>query len=61
MKRQGTCQNCNIELNVNLSSRIFIGDEVASLQINQDFWPLKTLIEFKSETGTSRFLLERSK
>ena len=61
MKKQGTCQKCDLTLTVNLFSRISISDEISQMKINPEFWPLKTLIEFKSDTGTSRYLIERSK
>lgn len=61
MKKQGTCQSCDIALTVNLSSRIFLEDQITQMKIDSNFWPHKTLIEFKSDTGTSRYLLERSK
>ena len=60
MKKQGTCQNCDLTLTVNLSSRIYLGDDISQWKIEPNFWPHKTLVEFKSDTGTSRYLLERS-
>lgn len=60
MKKQGTCQNCDLTLTVNLASRISLRDELATKIINPDHWPMQTLVEFKSDNGTRRYRLDRS-
>lgn len=60
MKKQGTCQLCDRELTVNLSSRISKSDDLAAETINSNNWPMQTLVEFKSDSGLSRYRLDRS-
>lgn len=61
MKKQGTCQSCDITLTVNLSSRVSKSDALASESINANHWPMQTLVEFKSDSGIRRYRLDRSK
>lgn len=61
MKKQGTCQSCDITLTVNLSSRVSKSDALASESINANNWPMQTLVEFKSDSGIRRYRLDRSK
>ena len=61
MKKQGTCQACDITLTVNLNSKITLSDEISSTNVNTDYWPMHSLIEFKSNGVTSRYLVNRSK
>jgi molybdopterin/thiamine biosynthesis adenylyltransferase len=61
MKKQGTCQTCDITLTVNLSSRVSKSDALASESINANNWPMQTLVEFKSDSGIRRYRLDRSK
>ena len=61
MKKQGTCQACDITLTVNLNSKITLGDEISSTNVNTNYWPMHSLIEFKSNGVTSRYLVNRSK
>lgn len=61
MKKQGTCQSCDITLTVNLSSRVSKSDALASQSINSNNWPMQTLVEFKSDSGIRRYRLDRSK
>jgi len=60
MKKQGTCQSCDITLTVNLSSRVSKSDDLASASINANNWPMQTLVEFKSDSGIRRYRLDRS-
>ena len=60
MKKQGTCQSCEITLTVNLSSRVSKSDDLASASINANNWPMHTLVEFKSDSGIRRYRLDRS-
>ena len=60
MKKQGTCQSCDITLTVNLSSRVSKSDDLASASINSNNWPMQTLVEFKSDSGIRRYRLDRS-
>jgi adenylyltransferase/sulfurtransferase len=60
MKKQGTCQSCDITLAVNLSSRVSKSDDLASASINANNWPMQTLVEFKSDSGIRRYRLDRS-
>lgn len=60
MKKQGTCQSCDITLTVNLSSRVSKSDDLASARINANNWPMQTLVEFKSDSGIRRYRLDRS-
>ena len=61
MKKQGTCQACDITLTVNLNSKITLSDEISSTNVNTNYWPMHSLIEFKSNGVTSRYLVNRSK
>ena len=61
MKKQGTCQACDITLTVNLNSKITLSDEISSTNVNTNYWPRHSLIEFKSNGVTSRYLVNRSK
>lgn len=61
MKKQGTCQACDITLTVNLNSKITLSDEISSTNVNANYWPMHSLIEFKSNGATSRYLVNRSK
>ena len=61
MKKQGTCQTCDITLTVNLSSRVSKSDALTSESINANNWPMQTLVEFKSDSGIRRYRLDRSK
>jgi molybdopterin/thiamine biosynthesis adenylyltransferase len=60
MKKQGTCQVCDVTLTVNLASRILKSDLLAGEGINVDNWPMQTLVEFKSDGGIKRYQLDRS-
>jgi adenylyltransferase/sulfurtransferase len=60
MKKQGTCQSCDITLTVNLSSRVSKSDDLTSASINANNWPMQTLVEFKSDSGIRRYRLDRS-
>jgi adenylyltransferase/sulfurtransferase len=60
MKKQGTCQSCDITLTVNLSSRMSKSDDLTSASINANNWPMQTLVEFKSDSGIRRYRLDRS-
>ena len=59
MKRQGTCFICNSELNVELFSRVSKNESIFDMEIVPQFWPLKSLIEFRDQNGSRRYLLER--
>jgi adenylyltransferase/sulfurtransferase len=61
MKKQGTCQACDITLTVNLNSKITLSDEISSTKVNTNYWPMHSLIEFNSNGVTSRYLVNRSK
>ena len=60
MKKQGTCQACDVTLTVNLASKILKSDLLAGEGINVDNWPMQTLVEFKSDSGIKRYQLDRS-
>lgn len=59
MKKQGKCQGCLQELTVNLHSRIGFDDEVSSLELMKDFWPLAAYVELKSEKSSIRISVAR--
>ena len=61
MKRQGTCHTCDVALTVNLASRVTLSDEISNKDINSDYWPMQTLVEFKTDIAVNRYLLDRSK
>ena len=60
MKKQGMCHDCDLELTVSLASRIQKGDQITGVSIVHDHWPLKTLVEFKSDGVITRYLIEKS-
>lgn len=59
MKRQGMCKSCQTELNIELFSRIQHDENVASMEIIPEYWPLQTLVEFTHDGKVTRHLLER--
>jgi adenylyltransferase/sulfurtransferase len=59
MKRQGKCNNCDQELSVELFSRIQLSDHQATLPITDEYWPMKTLVEFSINGIPARYQLNR--
>jgi hypothetical protein len=59
MKRQGKCNACDVELNIELFSRIQQDEKVAEMEIIPEYWPLRTLVEFTQDGNVTRHLLER--
>ena len=38
-----------------------LSDEISDKNINSDYWPMQTLVEFKTDIAVNRYLLDRSK
>lgn len=61
MKKQGKCGKCDAELVVDLCSRIKIDDAAATIEINPDFWPIKSYVQFSNAGTYTRKTITRSK
>ena len=59
LKKQGVCANCGEERVVDLNSRISKSDDIATLPINPEYWPLHTFAQVRTPNGIERIEITR--
>jgi hypothetical protein len=58
MAGQGTCAECKIELDVNLSKKIAFNDFNPDLRINKAFWPRSFVVDIATKSEQFRVSFE---
>jgi hypothetical protein len=62
LRKQGTCTQCNEELKVDLSNKIYQGCDAVASEINPEFWPKAALVEVRHEDGSvERYQIRRGR
>ena len=59
LKKQGVCDNCGEEREVDRVSRLVATDNEASIPLNPEFWPLSIYINVKEGEKESRIVMNR--
>lgn len=54
MRKEGTCSSCGEVRRVDLKSTISFSDQVTSLKLNDNFWPLQYFTQIRSQSGVLR-------
>jgi molybdopterin/thiamine biosynthesis adenylyltransferase len=60
MKRQGKCQSCETQLDVESVFSISLDSEIANMSIEPSFWPLKSIIEISIGESVKRYRIIRN-
>lgn len=62
LRKQGTCSQCNEELVIDLSNKIYQGCDAITSEINPEFWPQAALVEVRHEDGSvERYQVRRGR
>jgi adenylyltransferase/sulfurtransferase len=60
MKRQGKCNSCDSELEIESIFSIEKGSEIAKAPVDEKFWPIKAMVEFIDSNEVIRYRILRT-